>query len=72
MQVEPKKTMLKALGTKRLKLQCDELLSSCTFKFSLRRYTTEDGERLGRLARGGAPVEGVDDEEEMEEEEEEE
>jgi len=35
---------------------------------------TEDGERLGRLARGGAPEEGLldddDEEEEMEEEEE--
>jgi hypothetical protein len=41
-QVDPIIPTLKAPGTKRLKLQYDELLSSCPFKFSLRRYTTAD------------------------------
>ena len=35
---QPMKSMLKAPGTKRLKLNCDELLSSFAFKFNLRRY----------------------------------
>jgi len=30
--------MLKAPGSKRLKLRCDELLSKVSFKFNLRRY----------------------------------
>ena len=38
MQVDPIKPALKAHGTKRLKLKCDKLLSSFTFKFNLRRY----------------------------------
>jgi hypothetical protein len=38
MQVDPIKAMLKAPGTKLLKLEYDELLSSFAFKFSLRRY----------------------------------
>jgi len=33
------KPKLKPPGTKRLKLQCDLLLSSYAFKFGLRRYT---------------------------------
>ena len=33
------KPMLKAPGTKRLKLTYDELLSSFAFNFNLRRYT---------------------------------
>jgi hypothetical protein len=32
--------MLKAPGTKRLKLQCDDPLSNFAFKFNLRRYIT--------------------------------
>ena len=32
------KSALKAPGTKRMKLQCGELLSSFAFKFDLRRY----------------------------------
>jgi hypothetical protein len=32
------KTVLKAPGTKRLKLKCDEPLSNFAFKFNLRRY----------------------------------
>ena len=39
MQVDPSKPTLKALGTKRLKLQCDELLSRFPFKFKMRRYS---------------------------------
>jgi len=38
-QVRPIKPVLKAPGTKRLMLTCDELLSSFAFKCSLRRYT---------------------------------
>jgi len=37
-QVEPMKLMLRAPGTQRLKLKCDEPLSNCAFKFNLRRY----------------------------------
>jgi hypothetical protein len=37
-QVEPMKPMLKAPGTKRLKLQYDETLSNFAFQFSLRHY----------------------------------
>jgi hypothetical protein len=40
MQVEPVEPTLKAPGSKRLKLQYDELLSSLPFKFNLRRYVT--------------------------------
>ena len=39
MQVDPIKPTLKALGAKRLKLGCYELLSSFAFKLNLRRYT---------------------------------
>ena len=38
MQVDPIKHILKALGTKRLKLQYDGPLSNFAFKFDLRRY----------------------------------
>jgi len=37
-QVDPIKPTLKAPGTKRLKLECDELLSKFAFRFNLRRY----------------------------------
>ena len=36
------KPTLKAPGSKRLKLQCDKLLSSFAFDFNWRRYTLED------------------------------
>jgi hypothetical protein len=36
------KPKLKAPGTKRLTLKCDEPLSSFAFKYNLRRYTTDD------------------------------
>ena len=39
MQVDPIKPKLKAPGTKRVKLNCDVLLSTSAFKFKLRRYT---------------------------------
>jgi len=38
-QVDPIKPTLKPPGTKRLKLECDGLLSNFGFKFSSRRYT---------------------------------
>jgi hypothetical protein len=39
-QIDPMKPMLKPPRTKRLKLKCDILLSSYSFKFNLRRYTS--------------------------------
>jgi len=42
-QFDPIKPMLKAPGTKRLKLNCDETLSSFAFNFNLRCHT-KDGE----------------------------
>ena len=41
MQVEPTTLMLKAPGTKVLKLKDDKLPLSCGFKFNLRRYVEE-------------------------------
>ena len=38
MQVDPIKHTLKAPGTKRLKLKCDEPLSDFAFNLNLRRY----------------------------------
>jgi len=38
-QVDPNKPTLKAPGTKRLKLKCDQPLTNVAFKFKLRRYT---------------------------------
>ena len=43
------KSMLKAPGTKRLKLTYDKLLSSFGSKFNLRRYTKVVGEKAERL-----------------------
>jgi hypothetical protein len=37
-QVDPIKPKLKAPGTKRLKLNCHELLSTVAFNFNLHRY----------------------------------
>jgi hypothetical protein len=48
-QVDPMKPKFKPPGTKRLKLECDILLSASAFKFNLRRYT-----RGRTLARGWA------------------
>ena len=49
-QVKPVKPKLKAAGTKRLKLQYDEALSSFPFKFKLRHCTM--GQVLALEARG--------------------
>jgi hypothetical protein len=38
-QVDAIKPTLKASGTKRLKLKCEELLSDTAFNFNLRRYS---------------------------------
>ena len=38
MRADPIKIKLKPPGTKRLKLNCDEPLSSVAFNFNLRRY----------------------------------
>ena len=39
MQVDPIKSKLKTPGTKRLKPNCDILLSTSAFKFNMRRYS---------------------------------
>jgi hypothetical protein len=58
-QVELVKLMLKAPGTKRLKLACDDPLSNFAFKCNLRRYSAARGRtrRRGgrRLRRRGRP-----------------
>jgi hypothetical protein len=46
------KTTLKAPGTKRLKLENDELLSNFAFNCTLRRYTMADDEHGGEHAPG--------------------
>ena len=38
-QVDPIKPTLKAPGSERLKLKCDDLLLNFAFKFNLRRYS---------------------------------
>jgi len=48
--VDPIKTTVKAPGTKRLKLKCDEPLSNFGFKFKLRRYTEEFGSALADVS----------------------
>jgi aspartyl-tRNA synthetase len=37
-QVDPIKPMLKAPGSERLKLKCDDMLSNFAFNFNLRRF----------------------------------
>ena len=49
-QVDPIKPKLKAPGTKRLKLNCGMLLSTCGFKFSLRCYTKGHAAASNNLA----------------------
>jgi len=51
------KSILKAPGTKRLKLNYDELLSIIAYKFNLRRYTkvvsgggSKSGKKSGKKA----------------------
>ena len=46
--VEPMKSILKAPGTKRLKLTYDNLLSNVAFNFNLRRYTARRRRRSTR------------------------
>jgi hypothetical protein len=41
-QVDPTKPKLKPPGTKRLKLDCDVLLSTSGFRFNLRRYNEDE------------------------------
>jgi len=41
-QVDPFKPTLKALGTRRLTLEYDEVLSIFAYKSNLRRFTTEE------------------------------
>jgi len=58
-QIDPINPQLKAPGTKRLNLKCDELLSSFAFEFNLRRYNQEPAEINALLTahvqrRGGA------------------
>jgi hypothetical protein len=48
-QVDPIKPTLKAPGTKRLKLEFDELLSDSGFEFKLRRYTKVAGQSVDPL-----------------------
>ena len=52
-QVDPVKPTLKAPGTKRLKLEYDEVLSSFAFKSNLRRYTAGNGRRRARKRGSG-------------------
>jgi hypothetical protein len=42
-QVDPMNPKLRPPGSKRLKLNCDVLLSTSAFKFKLRRYTKKKG-----------------------------
>ena len=51
MQVDPIKPTLKAPGSERLKLKCDEVLSSVAFNFSLRRYSKAT--KVGGVKDGG-------------------
>ena len=55
-QVGPMKPMLKAPGTKRLKLKYDESPSNFAFKFNLRRYTVVRG--AGARPHALHPVQG--------------
>jgi hypothetical protein len=54
-QVDPIKPQLKPPGTKRLKLNCDKLLSTFAFKFNLRRYTLDTTQRRKPLTRRAQP-----------------
>ena len=50
------KPMLNAPGTQRLRLTCDELLSSFAFKFNLRRHTPVRRALLAVFALHGFPA----------------
>jgi len=59
-QADPIKPMLKAPGTKRLKLQHDEPLSSFAFKSNVRCYSEEEGEaKEGGEGEAGGGGEGA-------------
>ena len=60
-QVAPFKTTLRAPGTKRLNLKCDEPLSNVAFKFNLRRYSSADETVRVWLAPGGAAEQSARD-----------
>jgi hypothetical protein len=54
-QVDPVKPKLKPPGIKRLKLNCDVLLSTSSFNFNLRRYTEAKIRQLFASAAAAAP-----------------
>ena len=54
MQAHPIKPALKPPGSKRLKLECDILLSNFASKFSLRRYSKGKGKGAAGAGGGGA------------------
>jgi len=60
-QADPIKPKLKPLGTKRLKLKCDEPLLDLAFNLNLRRYIVgaEAGSWLARAARVHAELQGT-------------
>jgi hypothetical protein len=49
-KLNPMKPMLKATGTRRLKLECDEPLSNFAFNFNLRRYKKAIREEVAQRA----------------------
>ena len=49
MQVDPIEPTLKAPGSERLKLRCDDMLSSFALEFSLRRFNLVLGWGRGQL-----------------------
>ena len=57
MQVDPIKLTLKAPGTKRLKLKCDEPLSNFAFNINLRRYILARPQTDRLVLRAGRPQE---------------
>jgi hypothetical protein len=58
-KLKPMQSTLKALGSKPLKLKCDELLSRFAFKFNLRRYNVAATEaRLMQLSMEKDALEG--------------
>ena len=64
MPVDPIKPTLKPTGNKRLKLQCDILLSTSAFRFNLRRYNEADEKEqaiIARLATHDASIQSIHD-----------
>jgi len=60
-QVAPIKPTLKAPGTKRLKLKCDEPLSNFAFNFKLRRYTMAPPSNVTDTLPGRGPASAPND-----------